>query len=82
MSQTEVLCLGSAPLLVSVALLAPPTHQVDGGDDVLLICAGAAKVHIQELGEHTQVPHGAHALNGQAFVAAGQQAEDRGDVAH
>lgn len=67
---------------VGVGLLATPTHQVGGEDDVLLIRAEAAHVQVQEVGEHTQVPHGAKAMDDQGVVAAGQQAEDRGDVAH
>lgn len=58
--------------LVSVGLLAPLTHQVEGEDDVLLVCAGATNVCVEELGEHTKVPHGAHALDDHAFVTAGQ----------
>lgn len=69
---TEFLRLEAVLRLVGVGLLALPTHQVDGGDDMLLVLLlRDADVQFEVLGEGLHVPQGADAVDDQAAVAAG-----------
>lgn len=67
----EFLYLEAVLTWSSVGLLALPTHQVDGSDDLLLVVLKVSEVHFEELGEHFHVPHSVDAVDDQAAFAAG-----------
>lgn len=60
--------------------MAPPTHQVEGATDELLLAHVDVQIH--GIGDHVQVFDGAVAVEDEAAVAAGQHVEHGGDVAN